>query len=267
MVPHGAIYEQAALYELAFSYRDHAVECVCLRDIYERRRGRPPRSFLELAAGPAGHAFEMLSAGLDVLALDLAPDMASYVSRKAKARGVILPYTVANMTEFPPLGTFDLAACLLCSASYLLTDEQVLSHFRSVRASLANGGMYVLELTHPSELVGALKSQSTWTMRDGAGELQVEWRGDPAAADDRIWQAEVSLVYRPFDGSSPFSVEDQARQRGFTRAEVVTLAQRSGFTVEATLGGFDENIELDSPRATRMIVVLGAQAARLTESK
>jgi SAM-dependent methyltransferase len=252
---------------LAFSYRDFAVESTCLRGIYERRRGRAPRSFLELAAGPAGHAFEMLSAGLDVMALDLAPDMAAYARSKADERGLVLPYAIADMIEFAPPGAFDLVACLLCSASYLLTDDAVLSHFASVRACLAGGGMYVLELTHPSELVGPRQTKSTWTMRDEAGELHVAWGGDPGAAIDGIWTAEVNLLYRPFDGSAPISVEDKAFQRGFTYSEVVDLAQRSGFSVEATLGGYDENVALDSPKATRMIVVLTQNPAPSAPSK
>jgi hypothetical protein len=116
--------------------------------------------------------------------------------------------------------------------------------------------MYVLELTHPAELGGLRKTSSTWTMRDDEGELHVAWRGAPDAAVDGIWPAEVNLLYKPFDGSSPFSVEDRAFQRGFTYAEIVNLAERSGLSVEATLGGFDENVRLDSPRATRMIVIL-----------
>ena len=256
MVAHNAIYEHAALYDLAFSYRDYAVECACLRNIYERRRGRAPRTFLELAAGPAGHALEMLAKGLDVLALDLSPDMASYARRKANTRGLDLPYIVADMVDFTAPGTFDLAACLLCSASYLLTDDAVISHFRSVRKSLASDGMYILELTHPAELVGTSKTNSIWKMRDSAGELDVAWRGDPADAVGGVYRAEVSLLYRPFDGGSPSSVEDSASQRGFTHPEIVALAERSGFTVEATRGAFNENVALDSPKATRMIVVL-----------
>lgn len=256
MVPHGAIYEHAALYDLAFSYRDFPVESGFLRGVYTRRRERSPRSFLELAAGPARHALEMLATGLDVMALDLAPDMAAYARGKAAARGLVLPYTVADMTDFAPHQAFDLAACLLCSASYLLTDDAMLSHLACVRASLARDGLYVLELTHPSELVGPRKTQSKWTMRDEEGELQVEWHGDPDATVDGTWAAEVRLHYRPFDGSAPFSTADKALQRGFTHAEIADLAARSGFAVEATLGGFDENVGLDSPNATRMMLVL-----------
>lgn len=256
MASHDTIYEHAALYDLAFSYRNYEVETRCLRQMYERRRGRAPRSFLELAAGPAGHAIEMVASGLEVVALDIAPEMAAHARDRAKARDFTLPYAVADMVAFSPPGDFDLVACLLCSASYLLTDEAVLSHFASVRASLAPGGMYVLELTHPSELVGGPRPKHAWKMGDATGQLEIVWGGDPASAVGGIWLADVSLVYRPFDGSSPIVVQDAARQRGFTHAEFVGLAQQSGFVVEATLGGFDESIELDSPHATRMMVLL-----------
>jgi SAM-dependent methyltransferase len=255
-LPHRSIYEHPALYALAFSYRDYAVESACLRSFYERRRGRAPRSFFELAAGPAGHSLEMLANGVDVLALDLAPEMASYARSEANARGRALNYAVADMTSFAACGPFDLAACLLCSASYLLTDDAVISHLSRVRASLASGGMYVLELTHPSELAEARKTKSIWTMRDAGGELEVAWRGDPSQARDGIWQADVSFLYRPADGGAHVSLEASASQRGFTHAQIVNLAERSGFTVEATLGGFDENVALDSPRATRMLAIL-----------
>lgn len=58
-LPHEAIYANAALYDLAVSYRDYALECRCLGDLYQLRRRRAPRSFLELAAGPAAHSVEM----------------------------------------------------------------------------------------------------------------------------------------------------------------------------------------------------------------
>jgi SAM-dependent methyltransferase len=263
MLPHRTIYQQAALYDLAFSYRDYAVESQWLRDAYALRRARAPRSFLELAAGPAGHALEMLAAGLDVTALDLSPEMAAYGRSKAAARGLALPYTEANMVEFQVPQRFDMVACMTCSASYLLTDAAVLSNFASVRTALADGGLYVLELTHPSELTGTKKSQTKWKMRDDAGEVEVDWNGDPGAAVDGIWSDEVSLEYRPFDGSPPISVKEQARQRGFTHGQIIAFAEQSGLVVEAALGGFDEALALASPNATRMILMLSASKAPL----
>jgi SAM-dependent methyltransferase len=257
MSPHLAIYAAPGLYDLAFRYRDFEAETRFLREAFRRRRGRAATSFFELAAGPGGHALSAASAGLAVTALDLSAPMAAYTLQKAERAGVELRYLVADMTSFEPPGTFDLAACLLCSAGYLLTDDAVLSHLASVRAALAPEGLYVLELTHPAELGGDVKSNHSWRVRDELGELEIDWRGDPGRAIDGIWESHVTLLYRPTDGSPPTRVEDVARERGFTFEQVERFAERSGFAVEATFGGFDEALPLAGSRASRMLVVLG----------
>jgi hypothetical protein len=260
VLPHSRIYEAAALYDLAFSYRDYGQETGFLRELYRRRRGRAAGSFLELAAGPAQHALAMLAAGLDAVALDLAPEMASYAHRLAAARGLSLPYLTADMASFSAPRRFDLVACMLCSASYLLTDDAVRSHLACVREALIDDGMYVLELSHPSELSGTRLSKEVWAVTDARGTLDVAWRGDPATAVGGIWQSDAELVYRPSDGSAPITVAASARQRGFRLDELLRLAEQSGLEVEATLGAFDEDVTLESPHANRMIVVVRRRA-------
>src|SRR6187399_2309006 len=98
MQEHSTIYSAAELYDLAFSYRDVAKEARFLVRLYERRRGRAPSTFLELAAGPARHALALGQLGLDVAALDLSPAMAEYSRRIANERGLTFPYLVADMT-------------------------------------------------------------------------------------------------------------------------------------------------------------------------
>jgi len=256
MTTHTSVYQAAALYDLAFSYRDIAAEARFVRELYRRRRGRAAQSFLEVAAGPARHAIDMRAAGLAVLALDLAPEMATYAVEKAKARGLTLDYLVADMTTFEAPRTFDLAACMLCSTSYLLTPEAVLAHLRSIRAALAPDGMYFLELTHPSELAGERKSQSSWKMSDAGGELSITWGGDLAKSINGVWHADVELRYSPLDGSPPVQLHDAADQRVFTQLELARFAEQSGFAIEASFGAFDEQIKVEDSRAHRWLVAL-----------
>lgn len=256
MASHFGIYAAAALYDLAFSYRDFEAETQFVLEAYRRRRGRSAKSLFELAAGPGRHALSAAAAGLAVTALDLSPHMAGYTRQKAEQAGVRLEYVVADMIDFEPPGTFDLAVCMLCSASYLLTDTAVLSHLACVRAALAADGMYLLELTHPAELSGTPKSKNSWRMRDARGELQIDWGGEPAKAVGGVWEAHATLLYQPFDGGPPVRVEDDARQRGFTFQEVARFAEQSGFAIEAALGAFDEGVPLEDPRANRMLLVL-----------
>jgi len=137
MTSHAAVYAAPALYDLAFGYRDYARECDFLRRAHDMFRGQPPRSFLELAAGPARHALEMAAAGVHAVALDRSPEMAAYATAKAGDRGLTLPYLVADMKSFAHPDTFDLVASMLCSGTYLLTDDAFAAHLDRVHAVLA----------------------------------------------------------------------------------------------------------------------------------
>jgi len=255
MTSHAAVYGAAALYDLAFGYRDFARECAFLRGVHDRRRDQPLRSFLELAAGPARHALEMCAAGVRAAALDLSPEMAAYATAKASERGLTLPYLVADMTSFAHPETFDVVASMLCSATYLMTDDAFIAHLDRVHAALVDGGLYVMELPYPADR-NESKTKSTWTARDGAGELDVSWL-DEETADPRITRARVRLEYRPFDGSPPTLIEDEALQRLYSRADVEALVARSGrFAIDGVFGALDEAVPLDAESAWRMLVVL-----------
>jgi hypothetical protein len=255
---HAQIYGAPALYDLAFSYRSFARECGFLRGVYERRRGRPPRSFLELAAGPARHALEMCAAGVRATALDRSPKMAAYTATRAGERGLTLPYLLADMTAFQCEERFDLAASMLCSATYLLTDEAFGAHLERVHAALAAGGLYVLELPHPADETGAAArmTRSTWRARDAAGALDVGWL-DQVTADARIFQARVRLEYHPFDGLGPVIVEDSSMQRRYSPADIeALLARNRQFEIDGVFGALDESVALDAPSAWRLVMVL-----------
>jgi SAM-dependent methyltransferase len=255
------VYDAPALYDLAFGYRNYAHEASFLRGVYERRRQRPPRSFLEIAAGPARHALAMAALGLEVAALDRSPAMAAHARRTAAEQGVELPYVVDDMAAFALPRSFDLAACMIASASYLLRDEDFVAHLRCVRAVMARGGIYVIELAHPSELDGAAKTKDTWTMRDAGGELDVAWISREESFDpaDKTKVHHVRMIYRPHAGD-PVVLEDESRQRGFSRADIEALvAAAGGFEIEGLLGALDEAVALDAEGAWRMVVVLGAR--------
>lgn len=146
----------------------------------------------------------MQAAGVTAGALDLAPEMAEYARENTAQRGLELDYLVADMTRFESSRRFELAACMLCSGTYLLTDAALSSHLGSVHAALADDGMYVLELPHPGA-VEKPRTGSKWTMRDDGGELFVEWLEDDAAREGNTWVARVRLEYRPFDGRTKAS--------------------------------------------------------------
>ena len=87
------IYDEPEYYEAACSYRDVPAEVDALLR-WSAKHHRPPRSVLELAAGPAEHARTLAQRGLEATALDLNPAMCARAHDLAAAAGI--PLTVVQ---------------------------------------------------------------------------------------------------------------------------------------------------------------------------
>lgn len=251
------VYNAAALYHLAFSYRDFAAEAAFLSQVFAARFGRAPRTFFDLAAGPAWHAIEMGRRGVETHALDLSAEMARFATAKAKHDGITLHYVVADMVEFePPPVPIELAACMLRSSSYLCSDADFVGHLRSVARTLVPGGLYVLEMARPPE-PGAPPALSVWDARDDHGALDARWEEvGELDAQTRTRRYKLRLAYTPQTGE-PTTVEDTARQRDYSRDQLLELVRQSGvFQVEQTLGDLDFAIHDHHPEAWRLVAIL-----------
>src|SRR3984957_9735942 len=103
------IYDEPELYEAACAYRDVPAEVAALlrwSGAHRDPAAGPPRSVLELAAGPAEHARELARRGLAATALDLNPAMCARAGELAKAAGVSLSVVEADMRDFAIPGEF-----------------------------------------------------------------------------------------------------------------------------------------------------------------
>lgn len=82
---HASFYSKAAFYDIAFHFKNLDAENSTLVALYQELNGRKPRSFLDIAAGPATNATHMyLKHSLDVFALDYAEEMVHYGTLKAR---------------------------------------------------------------------------------------------------------------------------------------------------------------------------------------
>ncbi len=258
--PHAGLYAAAELYELAFSYRDYAAEFAFLAEVHARFCSRPLSSFLELAAGPAGHAIAALERGVFATALDCSSAMADLAKARAGERGLGLDYLVADMTTFISPRRYDLAACLLDSATYLLTHEAMLQHLERVADALGDGGVYILELEHPASIFGLRATTKTeWTVSSPTGELRVSWHDDRTAFDAirHLSRVTATLEHVARDGTVQ-RVVDTTDLRPWTAQEIAMLVNMTGrFEVVTWYGALRVDVPFDNqPQAWRMVPVL-----------
>ena len=260
---HRLIYHQARCYDVAFGFRDVAAECDSLAALLARHAGRPAAAMLELAAGPARHALEFARRGAAATALDAAPAMCDYALERAAHAGVHLKAVCADMVDFQLAQRFDLAVLLMDSASYLLDNDAVLRHLRCVAAHLADGGLYVLEMSHPRDAFGVGASTNMqWTAEADGLRVATRW-GAEGDVFDPVTQVEGVTVTMDWSGpEGSGQLVECARQRRFTANEIDALVRASGsFEIVEWLGSLAPPTAFNNERAAwRMVPVLRKRA-------
>jgi SAM-dependent methyltransferase len=252
------VYDAAAAYELAFSYRNIPAEVDAVLGWVEPLVGRPVTSVLELAAGPAEHARELATRGLRATALDLEPAMGRYALARAAAQRVPLQSVVADMCDFLLADQFDLVIMMIDSIAHITSRDRLDQHFRCIAPHLTPGGCYVIELSHPADSLGdQTLTKSAWTQAGDAASVAIRWGepGDPTDAATGVTSVTVSLDHRR-NGQDPLVIRETIPQRAWLREELLaSLGRVGGFEPRAWYGSFD-GVALDAASAWRMLVVL-----------
>ncbi|MBD3335035.1 MAG: methyltransferase domain-containing protein [Candidatus Eisenbacteria bacterium] len=256
---HAELYKFAEYYDIAFDFRDVPAECDFLASLVQKHLGRAPRSFLELGAGPAQHALEFARRGLTCSALDLAQEMVDYTAGKAREQKISLNAIRADMEEFTLEGSYDLAALLMNSAVYLLDNTAVLRHFDAVARHLNDGGLYILEMSHPRDIFGIDRStQNEWTMTRGETRVWMEWGRHDDAFDPitQLTDVTVSMRFEGPGGSGGIKVVSP--ERCFTANELKALVAASGrFRIVDEYGAMNQAVPFNNDEAAwRMVAVL-----------
>jgi SAM-dependent methyltransferase len=261
------IYDEPELYEAACAYRDVPAEVDALLRWSAKHSashgasqhgGAPPRSVLELAAGPAAHARDLARRGLDAAALDLSAAMCARARGLAEAAGIGLTVIEADMRDFTLPGRFDLAVTMLNSLCHLLTLDDMVRHLGAVARHVNPGGLYIAELAHPADYFTAeRRTSSEWNTDVGGGTVSVRWgakdRIDPVT---QITSEHVSVTYHK-RGEPVRTVTDVVPNRFWTATEMAAAIRLAGgFAAVASYGDFDADLPVEAAEAWRMILVL-----------
>lgn len=256
---HQNFYSHAELYDLAFSYRNIDQETQFLLSCYQQATGQAAQRVLELACGPARHALACANQGLQASALDCSTDMLAYAQTLAAERGLNLETLLADMRDFQLSAPVDLAFTLLDSTAYLLTQADFLDHLKAVAQNLNSEGLYILEMSHPADVLGHNQRVSTeWEMERDGLRVEMSWSHPNDFFDPVSQITDCSVHLKAWGpGGKRTQLKSQSPQRCYTYQEVLALlALQSDFMLWQSYGAFDPSFALSDERAWRMILAL-----------
>ncbi|PKL88455.1 MAG: hypothetical protein CVV23_10225 [Ignavibacteriae bacterium HGW-Ignavibacteriae-2] len=223
-------YAHARAYDIAFSDRDFKRECDFLEWCLTKHGNinNADKSFIELAAGPGKHAREFASRGWYSAALDLSPEMVAYAAIEARKENLNIKTINEDMSKFVSRKKYALAGTLMESISHLTTNEQMISHFKSISKSLMPGGIYVIEATHPRYYFPD-DEPNQWTSKEGNNKVEITF-GTPSDSYDSITQTwDITTRMKMWENDSLIlNTEEISRVRWYLFQEMQMLIELSG---------------------------------------
>ncbi len=258
-------YRNAKAYDIAFLDRDFDVECDfmewCLNKYGKVKDSKlKKKKFLEIACGPARHAREFAKRGWKSYALDLSEEMVEYALHGARKDEVKIEGRVGDMVDFKLDKKVTVAANLMESIAHITTNDDMVKHFKSVAKNLTEGGLYIIEGTHP-QFFFPDKEPNSWEAEEKDFWVEITF-GQPSDSYNSLTQTWLSTTKLKIkNGNSPvIESESTSEVRWYLLQEMKLLIEKAGVFDKVWFFGslyYTPPIKLDeSEESDSMVIVL-----------
>ena len=207
---------------------DRKPECDFIESCIERYSEVKARSILDIACGTGIHLREFARRGYEVVGIDGKKEMVDFVLRQAAAEGLDVKCLRSDIKAFDPGRKFGCVICMLDSFRYLLTDEDILSHLKSVAASLEDGGLYIIDLWTPSGINDFVWEDVSWSERRGDIQVDARYIQHAETFDPKRRTFDDELIFKVTSPSFNSTITSRARTRALLFDEFCGLADRNG---------------------------------------
>ena len=198
---------------------------------------------LEAACGPGLFLEKMATGGYKVLGFDLNPAMVKYSNKRLKEHGISLTKAyavIANMKSFKFDQKFDAAYVCINSLGYLKTDQEIISHFKSMNEALNKGGIYIVEISCKcNDIKNEKRVDETWCVKADHIEINLSWVVRNYDVNEKLRNIDFKMVVN--DNGNQIVVEEEHELRLWIYTEFKEFARLGGFEI---VGIFNQDYEI-----------------------
>lgn len=254
MAEYNHVYEKAVYYDIVFR-RDVSRELDFIIEMFHRSTGRRPNALLDLACGPGYHARAFAQRGGRAYGLDLREEMIAFAQAEAEAEGVQVTWLAQDMRTFALDAPVDIILNMFDGLDCLNTNADLLAHFQAAAHNLTPGGLYLIDVTHPSDVsYGRYGDFRYHGERDGIA-VEIIWATNRPTVHPLTGVATTQIEMHINDHGHQFVIEDFAHERIVTAQEIDLLARLSGdLGILDFYGDFDLTQPLDNTSASRRMI-------------
>jgi len=225
--------------DIAYGW-DRTPECDFIEKCVGKYSDIQPHSILDIASGTGIHLMEFARRGYEATGLDAKKEMVDFVLKRASQEGLDVKCLWSDMKVFDLGRKFGCAICMLDSFRYLLTDNDIVSHLKSVASSLESGGIYIIDLWMPkADRFGGWEDISWSEERAGARvDARYIQHGETLDSKDRTFDDE--LIFKVTSPAFNSTVTSRSKTRAILFDEFGYLVHRSGlFDLKGRFYNFD----------------------------
>jgi SAM-dependent methyltransferase len=247
------------LHELTYSYRDYEEEVtfieLCLQQFGTSQNSR----VLDIGCGTGEHMRQFILRGYECDGFDFDPEMIEFAKKKFKRQGIRADISAGDMRKFDTERKYGLAINMLASANFILTNDVMISHLRSIAHALDPGAIAVLEMFHPREYgFPADNPINTWEIYgdDFYLECILHFAQEPLNSVTQTQKSTKRVTITRNDKTEEHLLH--RTQRVYLFQEFKALVHNAGgLEMVACFGTFNTDRPLDdSKRSWRMISIL-----------
>ena len=192
-----------------------------------KTHGIKPRRVLDLACGTGTVSFLLAASGIDVVGVDISPKMIKAARAKQRKSGVgNVEFIIADASEMLPIRpSVDCAICLFDSLNNILDRDNLADAFRSVRESLADGGVFIFDLNTAYAFRQGMFNQRSSPLDE---PLTYIWR---SKFDEPRQLCTINMEFKILaHGDEPERrFTERHVQRAYSRVEVEDMLADAGF--------------------------------------
>lgn len=184
---------------------------------------------IDLGCGTGGASVPLALMGLDVIGVDLSPEMLAEADRKARQAGVSLRLVCQDMTELELGIEADCVLSLCDSLNYLTEDCQLEQAFARAAAHIRPGGLFLFDMNTEYKFREILGDNIFASSEEDAAYI---WENsyDP---ETRINEYNVSFFIEDEDSGLYERVQECHYERAYSLEEITHALEKSGLTLAA----------------------------------
>ena len=243
------LYYLPGYYDIAFSY-DISGEIQFFANCFSTYADFEVRRILEPACGSGRLLIPLARSCYHVVGYDISEEMVAYTKDKIERAGLshFAEVMQGDMRTVKSKNRFDAALNLLNTIGYLLSDGDILKHFKAMSYSLRKGGIYILELScAPANPNTEEKTDDTWfAERDGV-KVQTTWHTERYDTANKRKYNICKMLIEDEQKDKKFMFIEPHILRLWSFEDFNRLSRDGGFVLKAIYNQSYECVPLDSP--------------------